>query len=82
MPKRITADGSSRPQVLAGDFSRCLLAEVGKLGLETAVVANAFAPHVPRGYVISGFAVGAALAAQGGYQAVATAALNGRALAY
>ena len=79
---KVEADGSSRPQVLAGDFSRCLLAEVGKLGLETAVVANAFAPHVPRGYVISGFAVGAALAAQGGYQAVATAALNGRALAY
>jgi hypothetical protein len=39
-------------------------------------------PHMPRGFVISGFVVGAAITPEGGYEAVATAAMNGRALAY
>jgi len=75
-------DGSSLPQVLEGDFCSHLLAALKKLGLEVAVAPNAYAPNVPRGYVISGYVVGAAVEPQGGYKAVATDALNGRALGY
>jgi gamma-glutamyltranspeptidase/glutathione hydrolase len=76
------ADGSNKPQIFEGDFCGHLLTAVKKLGLEVAVVPNALAPYVPRGYVISGYAVGAAIDPKGGYKAVATAALNGRALAF
>jgi gamma-glutamyltranspeptidase/glutathione hydrolase len=76
------ADGSSRPQVLEGDFCGHLLTAVKKLGLEVAVAPNALASYVPRGYVISGYVVGAAIDPKGGYRAVATDGLNGRALAY
>jgi len=76
------ADGSSQPQVLEGDFCSHLLAAVKALGLEVAVAPNAYASNVPRGYVISGYVVGAAIDPKGRYQAVATDALNGRALGY
>jgi len=76
------ADGSSRPQVFAGDFCGHLLTALKGLGLEVAVVPDALTSSVPRGYVISGFAVGAAVDAKGGRKAVATDALNGRALGY
>ena len=55
---------------------------VKKLGLDVAVVSNALTSTVPRGYVISGYAVGAAIDSKGGYRAVATDSLNGRALGY
>jgi hypothetical protein len=58
------------------------LAAVKKLGLEVAGVSNALTSYVPRGYVISGYAVGAAIDPKGGYKAVATDSLNGRALGY
>ncbi len=74
--------GGGRPQVLEGDFCGPLLSEVRKMGLDVAVSANAMTPHVPRGYVISGYLVGAWLDPKGGYQAVATDALNARALGY
>jgi gamma-glutamyltranspeptidase/glutathione hydrolase len=76
------ANGSNQPQVLEGDFCGHLLAEMKKLGLEVAVASNAYAPNVPRGYVICGHVVGAAVDPKGGYLAVATDALNGRALGY
>jgi gamma-glutamyltranspeptidase/glutathione hydrolase len=76
------ADGSSRPQVFAGDFCGHLFAALKELGLEVALVPDALTSSVPRGYVISGFAVGAAVDPKGGYKAVATNALNGRALGY
>jgi len=76
------SDGSSRPQVFAGDFCNHLLAAVKKLGLEVNVMPDTSTPQIPRGYLISGFVVGAALKPDGVYQAVATAAMNGRALAY
>jgi len=47
-----------------------------------AVVPNTLAPAVPRGYLISGYVVGAAIDSAGRYQAVATDSLNGRALGY
>jgi gamma-glutamyltranspeptidase/glutathione hydrolase len=76
------ADGSSKPQVFAGDFCGHLLTTLKGLGLEVAIAPNALAPTVPRGYVISGYAVGAAIDPKGGYKAVATDSLNGRALGY
>jgi gamma-glutamyltranspeptidase/glutathione hydrolase len=76
------ADGSSKPQIFEGDFCGHLLTAVKKLGLDVAVVSNTLTPQVPRGYVISGYAVGAAINPEGGYKAVATDSLNGRALAY
>ncbi|MCU0276407.1 MAG: gamma-glutamyltransferase [Acidobacteria bacterium] len=76
------ADGGSKPQVLAGDFCGHLLAGIKKLGLEVAVLPDTSTPQLPRGYLTSGFVVGAALTPGGDYQAVATAAMNGRALAY
>jgi gamma-glutamyltranspeptidase/glutathione hydrolase len=76
------ADGSSRPQVFAGDFCGHLLASLRQMGLEVAVLPEASTPHIPRGYLVSGFVVAAAVHADGRYQAVATAAMNGRALAY
>ncbi|TFG55733.1 MAG: hypothetical protein E4H35_05630 [Candidatus Aminicenantes bacterium] len=76
------ADGSNKPQVFERDFCGHLLAAVKKLGLEVAVVPNALTSTVPRGYVISGYAVGAAIDPKGGYKAVATDSLNGRALGY
>lgn len=76
------ADGSNKPQVFEGDFCGLLLTAVKKLGLDLAVVSNALTSTVPRGYVISGYAVGAAMDSKGGYRAVATDSLNGRALGY
>ena len=79
---RYEADGSNKPQVFEGDFCGLLLTAVRKLGLDVAVVSNALTSTVPRGYVISGYAVGAAIDPKGGFQAVATDSLNGRALGY
>ncbi len=76
------ADGSGRPQVLEGDFNGLLLNAVKALGLDVAVVPDMLTSAVPRGYVISGFMVGAAVDPKGGYRAVATDSLNGRALGY
>lgn len=76
------SDGSNKPQVFEGDFCGLLLTAVRKLGLDVAVVSNALTSTVPRGYVVSGYAVGAAVDPKGGYRAVATDSLNGRALGY
>jgi gamma-glutamyltranspeptidase/glutathione hydrolase len=76
------ADGSNKPQIFERDFCGLLLTAVKKLGLDVSVVSNALTSTVPRGYVISGYAVGAAIDPKGGYQAVATDSLNGRALGY
>ncbi len=76
------ADGSSQPQIFEGDFCSHLLTAVKKLGLEVAAVPNTLTSHVPRGYLISGYVVGAAIDPKGGYKAVATDSLNGRALGY
>ncbi len=76
------ANGKSQPQVIEGDFCGLLLEAVKKLGLDVAVVPGTLTSHVPRGYVVGGYVVGAAVDSKGGYQAVATDALNGRALGY
>ncbi len=51
------------------------------MGLEVAVVPQLTSP-VPRIYMMRGYVVGAAVDSEGGYKAVATDVMNGRALAY
>ncbi len=75
------ADGSSRPQVFAGDFCGHLLEALRGMGLEVVVVPPAASP-VARVYIMRGYVVGAAVTPEGGYEAVATDTINGRALGY
>ncbi len=75
------ADGSSRPQVFAGDFCGHLLDDLRGMGLEVAAVPPSPSP-VARIYIMRGYVVGAAVDPEGGYQAVATDWMNGRALGY
>ncbi|HOW44457.1 MAG TPA: gamma-glutamyltransferase [Candidatus Aminicenantes bacterium] len=74
-------DGSSKPQVFEGDFCGHLFAALKEMGLELAVVPQLTSP-VPRIYMMRGYVVGAAVDSEGGYKAVATDVMNGRALAY
>lgn len=78
---RFEADGSSKPQVFAGDFCGHLLAALAEMGLEVAVTPQLTSP-VPRIYILRGYVIGAANDPEGGKQAVATDVMNGRALAY
>lgn len=75
------ADGSNRPQIFAGDFCGHLLDALRGMGLDVAVVPQSLSP-VARIYIMRGYAVGASVDPAGGYQAVATDMINGRALAY
>jgi gamma-glutamyltranspeptidase/glutathione hydrolase len=78
---RYEADGSSKPQVFEGDFCGHLLAALKEMGLEVAVVPQPTSP-LPRIHMMRGYVVGAAADPEGGFQAVATDVMNGRALGY
>lgn len=78
---KVEADGSSRPQVFAGDFCGHLLDALRGMGLEVAVASHSPSP-VARVYIMRGYVVGAAVSPEGGYEAVATDVMNGRALGY